>query len=27
LPEPSEWGNYLTDRPYTQLFLHHRGTI
>jgi hypothetical protein len=27
LPEPSEWGNYLEDRPYPQLFLHHRGTI
>lgn len=26
LPEPSEWGNHL-DRPYPQLFLHHRGTI
>jgi hypothetical protein len=23
LPEPSEWGNYL-DRPYPQLFDHHR---
>ena len=22
---PSEWGNYLTDRPYPQLFWHHRG--
>lgn len=27
LPEPSEWGNYLEDRPYPQLFFHHRGTI
>lgn len=27
LPEPSEWGNYLEDRPYPQLFLHHRGTV
>jgi len=27
LPEPSEWGNYLEDRPYPQLFLHHRGTL
>jgi len=27
LPEPSEWGNYLVDRPYPQLFFHHRGTI
>lgn len=27
LPEPSEWGNYLQNRPYPQLFLHHRGTI
>lgn len=27
LPEPSEWGNYLKDRPYPQLFLHHRGTL
>jgi hypothetical protein len=26
LPEPSEWGNHL-DRPYPQLFFHHRGTI
>jgi len=24
LPEPSEWGNYLS-RPYPQLFWHHRG--
>lgn len=27
LPEPSEWGNYLTDRPYPQLFWHHRGVF
>jgi len=27
LPEPSEWGNYLKDRPYVQLFRHHRGII
>jgi hypothetical protein len=27
LPEPSEWGNHLTDRPYPQLFWHHRGII
>jgi hypothetical protein len=27
LPEPSEWGNHLTNRPYPQLFLHHRNTI
>lgn len=27
LPEPSEWGNYLDNRPYPQLFLHHRGTL
>ena len=27
LPEPSEWGNHILDRPYKQLFLHHRGTI
>jgi hypothetical protein len=26
LPEPSEWGNHL-ERPYPQLFFHHRGTI
>ena len=26
-PEPSEWGNYLTDRPYPQLFWHHRGVF
>jgi len=25
--EPSEWGNYLTDRPYPQLFWHHRGVF
>lgn len=25
--EPSEWGNYLIDRPYPQLFKHHRGII
>lgn len=25
LPEPSEWGNYLQNRPYPQLFWHHRG--
>jgi len=24
-PEPSEWGNYLIDRPYPQLFWHNRG--
>jgi hypothetical protein len=27
LPEPSEWGNYLVDRPYKQLFWHHRGVF
>jgi hypothetical protein len=27
LPEPSEWGNYLTNRPYPQLFWHHRGVF
>jgi hypothetical protein len=27
LPEPSEWGNYLVDRPYPQLFWHHRGVF
>jgi len=27
LPEPSEWGNSITNRPYPQLFLHHRGTL
>lgn len=27
LPEPSEWGNYLPDRPYPQLFWHHRGVF
>jgi hypothetical protein len=27
LPEPSEWGNYLIDRPYPQLFWHHRGVF
>jgi hypothetical protein len=26
LPEPSEWGNYLS-RPYPQLFWHHRGVF
>jgi len=26
-PEPSEWGNYLADRPYPQLFWHHRGVF
>jgi hypothetical protein len=26
LPEPSEWGNYL-QRPYPQLFYHHRGVF
>lgn len=26
-PEPSEWGNYLKDRPYPQLFQHHRGVF
>ena len=27
LPEPSEWGNYLVNRPYPQLFWHHRGVF
>lgn len=27
LPEPSEWGNYLSNRPYPQLFWHHRGVF
>jgi hypothetical protein len=27
LPDPSEWGNYLNDRPYPQLFWHHRGVF
>jgi len=26
LPEPSEWGNYIS-RPYPQLFAHHRGVF
>lgn len=27
LPEPSEWGNRIADRPYPQLFWHHRGVF
>ncbi len=27
LPEPSEWGVYAPNKPYPQLFWHHRGVF